>query len=70
MRNNPGWSVRVVPNKYPALTQSNPWSGNNDNFYDSQNGVGAHEVIVESPDHVTSLAALDLDQLTNVLGIN
>ena len=68
MRNNPGWSVRVVPNKYPALTQSNPWSGNNGNFYDSQNGVGAHEVIVESPDHVTSVAALGVNQLTNVLG--
>ena len=66
--NNPGWSVRVVPNKYPALTQSNPWSANNDGFYDSQNGIGAHELIVEAPDHVTSVAALDLEQLTHVLG--
>ena len=58
----------MVPNKYPALTPNNPWSDNNDSFYDSQNGVGAHEVIVESPDHVTSLAALGVDQLTDVLG--
>jgi UDPglucose--hexose-1-phosphate uridylyltransferase len=66
--NNPRWSVRVVPNKYPALIQSNPWSRNSDSFYDSQNGVGAHEVIVESPDHVTSLSALGVEQLTDVMG--
>jgi UDPglucose--hexose-1-phosphate uridylyltransferase len=67
--NSPGWSVRVVPNKYPAVTPNNPWSGNNDSFYDSHNGVGAHEVIVESPDHVTSLAALGVEQLIDVLGV-
>ncbi|HWH76268.1 MAG TPA: DUF4921 family protein, partial [Candidatus Binatus sp.] len=65
--NNQDWRVRVVPNKYPALMAGDPGSGVHDSFYKSQNGVGAHEVIVESPDHVTSLAELNADQLTNVL---
>lgn len=65
--NSPGWSVRVVPNKYPALIPRNPWSDNNDSFYGSPNGVGAHEVIIESPDHLTNLATLGVDQLATVL---
>jgi len=40
----PGWDVRVVPNKFPALSM------------DGTNGVGVHEVIIETPDHDRPLA--------------
>ncbi|MFC1782942.1 galactose-1-phosphate uridylyltransferase [Planctomycetota bacterium] len=47
---NPGWSVRVVPNKYPALSDQTdiPSVGGGVN---SRPGRGLHEVIIESPIH-------------------
>ena len=49
--NGPGWSVRVVPNKYPALRVEGGLDPRPEGIYDHLNGVGAHEVIIESPDH-------------------
>jgi UDPglucose--hexose-1-phosphate uridylyltransferase len=65
--NAPGWNVRVVPNKYPALESDSQWTGFSDNFYQAQNGVGAHEVIVESAEHVVNIGALSEVGITNVL---
>lgn len=45
-----GWSVRVVPNKYPAVTGA----------------AGVHEVIIESAAHVTNLAVLNAEQITRI----
>ncbi|HSD76829.1 MAG TPA: DUF4921 family protein, partial [Solirubrobacteraceae bacterium] len=60
----PGWSVRVVPNLYPAL------GGDGDVAPDARPDLfaalparGAHEVIVNAPDPVTSLADLDAAQV-------
>ena len=49
--NTSGWSVRVVPNKFPALGIEGNLSRQAEGMFDKMNGVGAHEVIVESPDH-------------------
>ncbi len=46
----PGWSVRVVPNKYPAVSAA----------------TGVHEVIVESAAHIGNLAALDQLQFNKI----
>jgi UDPglucose--hexose-1-phosphate uridylyltransferase len=46
-----GWWIRVVPNKYPALDSNNTDLEIGHNFYTSMNGTGAHEVIIESPEH-------------------
>jgi len=48
---SPGWSVRVVPNKFPALTREGALSRRGSGIYDLMNGVGAHEVVIETPDH-------------------
>ncbi|MBL8695373.1 MAG: galactose-1-phosphate uridylyltransferase [Planctomycetes bacterium] len=56
--NTPGWSVRVVPNKYPALRVEGDLEKAGDGIYDSMNGVGAHEVFVEGAEHSTSMTAL------------
>lgn len=60
----PGWTVRVVPNKYPAVTAggADPLGQTADQFP----GVGIHEVIVESARHVTNLATLDEEQFNNI----
>jgi UDPglucose--hexose-1-phosphate uridylyltransferase len=63
----PGWSVRVVPNKYPALASGGWWSDGEDGLYKSQGGFGTHEVIIESPDHVVDMGALSVEQFTKIL---
>ena len=54
--NGSGWKVRVVPNKYPALIIEGDLSKEGLGLYDRMNGIGAHEVIIESPNHNHSFA--------------
>ncbi|MCQ9208693.1 MAG: galactose-1-phosphate uridylyltransferase [Omnitrophica bacterium] len=56
--NSPGWSTRVVPNKFPALKIEGELNRQGLGMFDFSNGVGAHEVIIETPDHTKSLADL------------
>ena len=65
--NAPGWRVRVVPNKYPALEDNGEERAKTDGFYQSMNGAGVHEVIIESPDHVVNLSALSKEQFVDIL---
>ena len=46
-----GWSVRVFPNLYPALRVEGEVDARPDGFFDRMNGVGAHEVVVLTPEH-------------------
>src|SRR5512138_1019244 len=57
--NGPGWKVRVVPNRFPALKIEGD--------YDRMNGIGAHEVIIENPEHARALEDLSPAELTEVL---
>jgi UDPglucose--hexose-1-phosphate uridylyltransferase len=66
-RDGPGWWVRVMPNKYPALAVEGDLNKAGFGMYDWMNGVGAHEVIVETPDHSKGIAQLDLSQVEDVL---
>ena len=45
------WSIRVVPNKFPALRVEGQPDREADGFYDRISGVGAHEVVIETADH-------------------
>lgn len=56
--NSPGWKVRVVPNKYPALKIEAQGKRFGVGVYDMIEGTGAHEVIIETPQHDLSLADL------------
>ncbi len=49
--NGTGWNVRVVPNKFPALIIEGELSKEGLGLYDRMNGIGAHEVIIETPNH-------------------
>jgi UDPglucose--hexose-1-phosphate uridylyltransferase len=61
----PGWRVRVVPNLYPALDEASaePERDAHPDLFAATPATGAHEVIVNAPDPVTSLAALEPDQV-------
>ena len=47
--NSPGWKVRVVANKFPALTQDGELDRQGLGMFDKMNGIGAHEVVIENP---------------------
>jgi UDPglucose--hexose-1-phosphate uridylyltransferase len=67
--NQPGWEVRVVPNKFPALRIEGGLDRKGLGAYDLMNGIGAHEVIIETPQHSLHLADMPLDQIKKVLRI-
>jgi UDPglucose--hexose-1-phosphate uridylyltransferase len=58
-----GWQVRVVPNKYPALVIEGGLDKEGEGLYDKMNGIGAHEVIIESPKHDEAFAYLPHEQM-------
>ena len=69
--NQPGWQVRVVPNRFPALTAD---SGDIDPAAREPGlailpGWGIHEVIIESPRHLTNTSQLSTAELADVLAI-
>jgi UDPglucose--hexose-1-phosphate uridylyltransferase len=64
--NEPGWRVRVVPNKFPALGIEGELSRQGEGMFDRMTGVGAHEVIIESPDHCLSLSQMTERQVEDV----
>ena len=64
--NSPGWSVRVVPNKFPALGIEGSLDRQGIGLFDKMNGIGAHEVIIETPDHQSTLASLPDQQVEQV----
>lgn len=54
--NTPGWQVRVVPNKFPALRVEGEADRHGLGMFDLMNGIGAHEVIIETPTHDWDIA--------------
>lgn len=65
--NSPGWTLRVMPNKFPALQIYGDLNKAGIGIFDMMNGIGAHEVIVETPDHMLSLSTMLLKALEDVL---
>src|SRR6266542_431256 len=47
--NSPDWKVRVIPNKYPVLRIEGELKSRAYGMYDVMNGIGAHEIIIETP---------------------
>jgi UDPglucose--hexose-1-phosphate uridylyltransferase len=66
-RDQGGWRVRVVPNKFPALRIEGALGRRGEGLYDLMNGIGAHEVIIETPSHDMTLADMDLREIEEVL---
>jgi UDPglucose--hexose-1-phosphate uridylyltransferase len=65
--NTPGWLARVVPNKFPALRIEGNLERSGEGMYDRMNGVGAHEVVIEAPDHAAKIEQLPVTHLAEVL---
>lgn len=65
--NTPGWTLRVVSNKFPALNIEGQLNREGEGIFDKMNGVGAHEVIIETPDHNLTLSTMPLKSVEDVL---
>ena len=65
--NSPDWDLRVVPNKFPALQVEGNLDREGEGLFDRMNGIGAHEVIIETPDHSKTLATMSEPEIERVL---
>ena len=79
LREDGSWKVRVVPNLYPALSDGDGGAGNatdplasgrgEPDLFASRPATGAHEVVINAPDPVTSLAELQPDQVDTAMSV-
>jgi len=61
------WTVRVVPNLYPALRIEGSLDKRGEGLYDLMRGIGAHEVVIETPDHAADPTTYTPRQMQDVL---
>jgi UDPglucose--hexose-1-phosphate uridylyltransferase len=65
--NRPGWRLRVISNRYPALKIEGTLDRQPKGIYDRMNGVGAHEVFIETADHHRDLVDMSDHEVRDVL---
>lgn len=65
--NGPGWQVRVVANKFPALRIEGDLEKEGQGMYDKMNGIGAHEVVIETPSPEQQLEQQSIEGISRVL---
>jgi UDPglucose--hexose-1-phosphate uridylyltransferase len=65
--NTPGWDVRVVPNREPALRVESALGESIDGLFQRFGNLGAHEVVVESPQHDATWATLAPEAISLIL---
>lgn len=65
--NGPGWEVRVISSKKPILSPNIEMDRHGEGMYDLMQGVGAHEVLIETPEHGLSLSDLSQAQVEKVV---
>ena len=68
---SPGWKVRVLPNRYPALEPEapSPAPHASPDLFWAGPARGAHEVIVNAPESVSSLGELSVDQVAGAVEV-
>ncbi len=65
--NSPGWDLRVVPSIAPFLKIEGDLERRGKGLYDIMNGVGAHEIVVETNQHIANMSDLSNEQIAKVL---
>jgi len=64
-----GWKIRVVPNKFAMLSNEGERARSHTGLHKNVNGVGTHEVIIETPIHNLTTATMPLEQLKEVIQV-
>lgn len=65
--NSPGWYVRVIDNKFPALVKEGEVNRTGMGVFDMMSGIGAHEVIIETPEHNTNIPDMQDEHVEKIL---
>jgi len=65
--NTPGWELRVVPSIAPFLGIEGDIDRRGKGLYDLMNGIGAHEIIVETNSHTYNMADLSEEQIAKII---
>ncbi|MFA5038987.1 MAG: DUF4931 domain-containing protein [Candidatus Omnitrophota bacterium] len=63
----PGWDTRVIPSKSPFLRIEGKLNRHGRGLYDVMSGIGAHEVIIETPTHTANIADLSETQIAKTV---
>src|SRR5262249_55209412 len=63
------WSIRVTPDRHPLLRIEGGLDQRAVGMFDHMNAVGAHELVVDTPDHARSWADFTPDHMARLLGV-
>jgi UDPglucose--hexose-1-phosphate uridylyltransferase len=63
------WQIRVVPNKFPALIPNAQPFSRQYGPYMTMDGFGLHEVVVQSPEHITNISELSRQQMELLISV-
>lgn len=67
--NSTGWTLRVVPNKFPVLHIGKQLNKTDEGIFEKMDGVGSEEIIIESPDHNLTLPTMPLKSVEDILRV-
>lgn len=67
--NSTGWTLRVVPNKFPVLQIGKQLNKTGEGFFEKMDGAGSQEIIIESPDHNLTLPTMPLKSVEDILRV-
>ena len=65
-QNGPGWTVRIIPDKFPILQTDTELDSKGIGLYDTMSGLGAHEIIIESNIHNDSMDTMSVKTIKDV----
>ncbi len=69
LNENEPWTIRVIPNKYPALNENENLEKEGIGIFDKMTGYGFHEVVIESPYHKNSISDLSKNHVFSIFKI-
>jgi len=61
------WKVRIIPNKYPALSPEGNRERHTSGLQQTISGIGVHDVVIESPNHNAILAFLSIEDIAEII---
>lgn len=69
LRSGSAWKARVISNKFAAFRADGSRHFHQNSFFNSQDAYGHHEIVIETPEHRTSLGQMDISGVREVLAI-
>ncbi len=65
--NSTGWWVRIIPDKAPILIPEGDSNREGIGMFDAMNSIGVHEMVIESPDHATTISNATPNQVKEII---